>query len=1025
MKIRMSALVFVILAAMANVTVAQRTTATFAGIVQDPTGAVLPGAGAELMNEGTSATIERVTNETGEFLFDFVPVGTYTLKIKLPGFKTYESLGIPLGAAQNVRRTYTLEVGSVTDNVTVTGDAPLVNTISPEQRFTLDSLQVANLPMINRNITNVIEYSGAGLTKGEALAAGSGGARFRMNGLGGSAMTASANGTDASGYASSFILGGYGGVGKIDIMSAEAVGEVQVVKGVVPAEYGALSGHLSIVTKSGTNDWHGAVFHRYEGSVLSARAPLLKEKRNSVFNQFGGSFGGPIVHDQAFFFFAYEGYRQRSSIPLTNNVPTPRFRDTLKQSLPFRETDIVLSYYPLPNQPYADADLLGRWIGPAINNNDDDHFDWKVDDLIQGGNLSISFSGGHPSQIQGAQMALNPRTTTSRAIRGNVSYVIGKGRWTSSTRFGYNQNLGQRVEKFWYEKDPSKPETVEGWRGVPAILFANMTNITQRENRTWDIIPSGSAEQQFSIFRGSHSIKFGGIYNLRRGGSPDTTNAGVNFQTLDDILRNTPSSVEQNTGQPQYTWSMPSIGLYAQDDWRVSRKLVLNLGLRFDRFSAFNPKPRFKNQPAGLFNLDGLLDSVNFIWGPLRAKAFDNDNVNLGPRVGFAYTADKTGDFVIRGGFGVSFAGFDASHFGSRVARDPRLPFTATFSRAESVRLGLKYPVYSEDMVPLMLAQNLPAQPESRYDPHLQSPYAMNYTLGFQRAFSRAIVLETSYVGTRGVKFNMVRDANVVDRVTGIRPNPNDIQVRYVDNSQQTNYNSWQTSLKQRFNHAIAFNVNHTWGKALSYSGGDIAHFSHGDARSGAIQDFNEVHIERSLSTGDVTHSVSLDWVYQAPTPFSTSALARQVLGGWEISGIWKARTGQPLGITQTGGRPDMIDPENAINKNCCSFGNVQYLNPAAFQRLTVPTASGRTIRRGNINATPLRGPGAWNLDLSMGKTFKLTEHKTLEFKADMQNALNHTIYTGIATNQTGIDFGLVNGTADPRLVQLQLRLAF
>src|SRR6184192_1607890 len=158
--------------ALANGALAQRTTATFGGIVQDPTGAVLPGASAELLNEGTAAALQSVTNERGEFLLDFVAVGTYTLKITLPGFKTYESRGIPLGAAQNVRRTYTLEVGAVTENVTVTGEAPLVNTLSPEQRLTLDTIQVTNLPMINRNVTSIIEYSGAGLTKGEALVSG-------------------------------------------------------------------------------------------------------------------------------------------------------------------------------------------------------------------------------------------------------------------------------------------------------------------------------------------------------------------------------------------------------------------------------------------------------------------------------------------------------------------------------------------------------------------------------------------------------------------------------------------------------------------------------------------------------------------------------------------------------------------------------------------------------------------------------------------------------------------------------------
>src|SRR5688572_20496800 len=161
-----------VLIAAASVGLAQRTTATLAGIVQDSTGAVLPGAEAELINEGTSAPLQRVTNETGEFVFDFVPVGAYTLRIRLPGFRTYESRGIVLGSAQNVRRTYTLEVGAVTDSVTVTGEAALVNTLSPEQRANLDTLQISNLPMVNRNITSIIEYSGSGLTKGEALVAG-------------------------------------------------------------------------------------------------------------------------------------------------------------------------------------------------------------------------------------------------------------------------------------------------------------------------------------------------------------------------------------------------------------------------------------------------------------------------------------------------------------------------------------------------------------------------------------------------------------------------------------------------------------------------------------------------------------------------------------------------------------------------------------------------------------------------------------------------------------------------------------
>ena len=1028
LNIRRMVFVALLAFATASYVIGQGTTARFAGIVQDSTGAVLPGVEAALTNEGTANVLHGLTNETGEFLFDFVPPGTYTLKLSLAGFKVFESRAIPLGAAQNVRRTYTLEVGAVTDSVTVTGEAPLVNTVSPEQRLTLDTLQVANLPMINRNVTSIIEYSGAGLTKGEALVSGAGGTRFRMNGLGGSAMTATANGTNASGFAASNLLGGYGGFTKIDIMSADAVGEVQVVKGVIPAQYGGLSGNVSFITKAGTNDWHGSLFHRYEGSTLSARQPFLSTKPHAVWNQFGGSFGGPILRDKFFFFFAYEGYRQRSSTTLTNDVPTPMFRETLLRALPFPETAIVLKYYTLPNQPYGPNDLLGRWVGPGLSNQDDDHVDAKLDYLLGGGNLSVTFTGAHPSQDQAAQQPLNPRTFRGKMLRGNASYVIGRARWTSATYFGINASPGERIEQFYNERDPAKAEKEGGvGRGVPAIMYPGMTAIAQRERKQWGVTPSYYVEQQVSMFRGTHSWKFGGKLDLRRGGAPDQTNAGVTFQNLTDVLNNTPQSVGLNMQQSEfYRWTMNGWSLYGQDDWRVSRKLVLNLGLRYDRFGAFIATGRPPDDLTAIYNPDGLLDSDRFIWGKLRdvEQPIENDNFNFGPRFGFAYTVDDKGDFAVRGGFGVNFAGYDGSSFETTPNRGPSLPVTVTFSRAESAQYGLKFPAYNEDMVDIVLAQNRGPQASTRIDPNFQSPYAMNYSIEIQRALTRSLMFETGYVGSRGVKFNLGRTFNPVDRVTGIRPNPNDIQGTYLDNSQQTNFNSWQTSLKQRFSRGLALNVHYTWGKALSYAGGDVGAIYLGDSRT-LGEDFNNFKIERSLSSGDINHNLSLDWFYQAPTPFSNSPVARQILGGWNISGIWRARTGLPLGVTQTGGRPDLLDVEGAVNKTCCSFGNLQYLNPAAFALVTVPTASGRTIRRGTAGATALLGPGIWNLDLALGKSINLNENTKLELRADMSNAFNHTQYSGIATNMSGIGFGQVTSAAVARVIQVQARIAF
>jgi hypothetical protein len=259
--------------------------------------------------------------------------------------------------------------------------------------------------------------------------------------------------------------------------------------------------------------------------------------------------------------------------------------------------------------------------------------------------------------------------------------------------------------------------------------------------------------------------------------------------------------------------------------------------------------------------------------------------------------------------------------------------------------------------------------------------------------------------------------------VTGIRPNPNDIDGIYTDDSQQTNYNSLQTGLKQRMSHGLMFNANYTWGKAMGYGGGDIGQGFNGDTYGG-IEDFNNVKIERGVNAGDIEHSFVTSFVYDIPAPW-TNTTVKHLLGGWGLSSIFRINSGEPINITQTGGRPDLIDWDNAINKECCSYGNMQYLNAAAFRLVPVSTASSRTVRRGNLGNAALRGPGMWNIDMSLNRDFRLGEGKRAELRADLTNALNHTQYNRIQTNMNTVGFGQVNATRPQRKVQVQLRLAF
>lgn len=1008
---------------------AQRNTATFAGIVVDTSGAVLPGADVTLTSEGTGIVERQVSSATGEFVFNYVPGGSYKLTIAIPGFKTYTAQGISLGAAQNVRRTFQLEVGSLEESVTVSGEAPLINTASPEQRINLEPLEVSTLPTANRNITNLLSI-GAGLTKQEGIEGGSAARRIRLNGLGGSSTGITANGTDASGNAGSRQLSQYNSISKIDVVSIEAVGEVQIVKGVVPAEYGqALAGNLNIITKTGTNAWQGSIFERYEGGALSAKPALLREKPDSTWHQYGGSLGGPIARDRAFFFAAFEGYRQETSIPLNANVPTQRFRDLTLAALPVVETRLFLDQYPLPTEPVTADALAGVFIGPGDKENRDEHVDVRTDVRLMNGNLSATFTGGHPYLAQASVLPGRPRVWKSLTRRTSASYALARGRWSSETRFGISYNWLERTDPYFNVVDPSAPpETVrDDHRGVARLGFPGLTN-PEGEQHVRGTAPSYTVGQQVTIVTDRHGIKFGGIYNLFRGGRWNYAAPTAQFDTLADLLANRPR-ISMSFPSPESTWATTNFGFFIQDDWRVSSKLVINLGVRYDYFGRYRVSGADPNVPASIVNLDGPL-TENFTFGPLRPldRIYEDDKgLNLGPRIGFAYNVDGTGTTVVNGGWGLMFQPYDVQNFEPSIS-NVKLPRSRSFSVQEAAALGLNWPLYSNDLAARLLAQNLPPLVGILIDPHLQAPYAQVFTASLQRALSNRLVLEAGYVGTRGYKFGMSRTYNEPDRLTGIRPNPALSNAAYLDNSQRTTYHSLQTSLRQRAWRNITFNLNYTLSKNMAHTGGDGTPGFIGDS-VGSVQDFFDIESAWGPASGDARHLFIGSAIYQVPEDRWSSPLAKYLIGGWQFAGIFRASTGLPLLITQSsarnGSRPDVVDAANAVNPDCCDSGNLQYLNRAAFTSIPLSPVSRQPIRAGNVGNGQFRGPGFRNLDFSLAKSFRLAGRTRLEVRSDMLNALNLTNHTQMQTNITASNFGRIIALGDARVVQVQARLSF
>jgi Carboxypeptidase regulatory-like domain/TonB dependent receptor len=1001
---------------------AQVTTATFYGIVTDSSGAALHNATVTLTHEGAGTVTTKITDDAGEFVFNFLPVGLYTLKIEHQGFKTFEHTRIELRAAQNVRQSFALEVGEVTETVKITGESPLVNTVAPEQTHSFSSLEVKELPLARRNFNNILRI-GTGITT-----AGEGG--VRLNGLGRSGTKVAVDGTEASGNPEAPGTSMYQGFNYIDLLSIEAIQEVQTIKGVIQAEYGqSLSGNVNLITRSGTNEYHGSLFENYQGSVLRARnqfltSPPRPKPPRLVFNQFGGSFGGPIRKDRLFIFGAYEGYREVAAQLVSGDVPTQRLREGMIAAVP--DYKLAFDTLPLPNQVHDPTLATGRFIGLGLSRATDNHSVVKGDlHLWQNSNLALTYTRGRPFRMTPAVSPVNSRSWNGVQERVTVSFVTGGASWTSETRFGYNLNDIDRVDAFWEVVDPRQPETFFGGRRVPNINGLGFGTAESEIAEYGAGTGIWTLEEKFARTVGRHSLKFGGIYSSRGGGRSNIENPRFRYESEADMEANIPSGIQFTFGVNPYTSHSWELGFFAQDDWRVTPRLVLNFGLRYDYFSKFVAKPS-TDAPAALFNLNGLLDAQRFIFGPFRdpLDPFESDSRNFGPRFGFAFNPDGKGKSVIRGGLSVMFSPLAWGAFNNAVANSMTLPFRTNFSKQEAIDLGLRFPAYNEDVQPLVERAGR-TQIADIFDPKIHAPYSMNIYLGVQRELTSSLMLESAFVGNRGVSFMLYRIYNQVDPLTDIRPNPNMGQGNYLDNSQNSIYYSWQTSLRKRYSTNLSFGAHYTWGKALSYSGGDIGADFIGDSTR-SIQEFFNVKAARGPSTGDITHYFAADWVYDLPK-FGLNPVVGHILGGWQLSGVFRTHTGQPIQVTQpssrSASRPDLIDFKNAINQNYRN--DLQYLNKSVFAAVPEAGVSGATIRPGSYGNNALRGPGLWNLDFSIAKNFAITEQKRFQLRADMFNVLNHTNYTGISTNIESGNFGAITGTAGARVIQLNARFSF
>jgi hypothetical protein len=653
--------------------------------------------------------------------------------------------------------------------------------------------------------------------------------------------------------------------------------------------------------------------------------------------------------------------------------------------------------------------------------------DWVVSPNSR---VSVSYTHGEPYRTVPRFHIDNNRTWTNSMDRANVSFTTGGASWTSESRFGWNDTIQDRIDGFFNRISPAGENNLLFGQRVPTIQTQLGWGGPGGEiNHSGG--PMYQAEQKYARYVGNHSLKFGGNYMRLTGSRANPEVPFFYYPDFDSILSNTPNRIVSKFGTGDWTGLQTTLGFFAQDDWRIAPNLTLNFGLRYDYYTNFVAEGKGATPDAGLYNVSSMALDGTFEVGPFlpRDEPYSDDGNNFAPRIGFAYSPGGSNKTSIRGGFAMMYSTIIPEVFWNQPSQGFNLPNRYDLAQADINRFGVKYPQYNDDFFGY-LQESIQAQPNAvyvstLYDTNLKSPYTMQYSLDIQRQLTPTLLLQTAIVGTRGLHFPMFRQANQIDRLTGLRPNPNMTQPDWVDNTQQATYYGWQNSLKKRFSNNFSFDVNYTWSKAISNGGGDVG-ASYGGENSGRNQDFFNVRADRGPTNSDLTHYFSAGWVYELPGLSSSNAVARHVLGGWQATGIFRAHTGQLATISQSSPtasqRADYVGGEAVLDNY---RDTLQYLNPDAFARVPQSDVTGAPIRPGNTAPGIVRNPGLWNLDFSLGKNFQIQESMRLQIRTDLFNAFNHTNLSGLRTSVNDRFFGQLLGTRGARVIQLNARFTF
>ncbi len=1061
---------------------AQFTTASLGGTVLDSSGAVLPGARVVVQNTDTGFRETAITDTTGVYLFARLPVGNYKLTAGKQGFTTYVQSGIRLTVNQVATQTLTLTVGAVTQEVTVSANASLVTTQAATINQVVNERQVVDLPLDGRQVQQLVFLS-AGITDSSS--------RYCLVncevGVYPGQQYAKANGTAVGSINYQLDGVGYNDVqlnASLVFPNADAVQEFSEQHSNMTAEYGnAVGGVVNVVTKSGTNQIHGDLFEFLRNGSLNARNFFAPKSDTLKRNQFGFSVGGPIQKDRLFYFGTYQGTRIRSSpegqisfVPtaaertgdfsdllpgtqLVDPTGTPYLGNIIPASQLSPVSQYFLDLIPLPDGP------AGRvtYLGPGQRQTDD-QFMVKLDytrgkHQLAGRYFYTNFNQP-PSPIQGNLLRVDGNGNSARVQNVSISETYSATPNLLFTGwFGWNQQNGASLSGAPFCM-PDAGSNIAATKPCEIALtvgggFSIYTNHPATSNR-----PSSTYRGVATYVKASHELHFGAealsVRNpnastyLQNGDLAFTGNLSGN--NMADFMLGRLSQFTQGGGNYQVfagvQWSV-----FVQDNWRVSPRLTMNMGLRWDPFfpyqenngrvGCFAPgkqSQRFPNAPVGL--LFGGADH-----DPGCPPATINAHPALfAPRLGFAYRLTNDGKTSIRGGVGTyhgiiyTIAYIDASDVPPfmPVVSLTDVSFQDPYGSAGVVN---PFPQYYGDLNKAASKDaTFPQGPVGFdvFDSNLRSPTIALWNLTLERQIATNWLVRIAYVGNKGTHLYGPGDMeggrlevnpaiyipgqSTVANTQSRRIYPNFSGVTLIDSSINSNYHALQLTLEKRLSYGLSLLANYTYSKELN----NYTSRGHGGRTTNPF----DRHFDYGVSTDDMAHVLNFSGVYEFPH-VGASGLKGKLVNSWKLSSIISWRTGPPFTVFS-----GVDNSLSGVNKDRADFvgtkisqaqlgsgrSHAQMIQEWFNTSLFVPNAIGTF---GNTGKNILRGPRFFSNNMALIKDTKITERTSVQFRAEMFNAFNNVNFN-LPDNTVGdTGFGQITSAQSPRILQFGLKFVF